>query len=39
MIAETEKKMLKAARDMEFMDAARLRDELFLLKKQLEEMN
>jgi excinuclease ABC subunit B len=38
MIAETEKKMLKAARDMEFMEAARLRDELFALKKQWEEM-
>ena len=38
MIAETEKKMLKAARDMEFMEAASLRDELFALKKQWEEM-
>jgi excinuclease UvrABC helicase subunit UvrB len=29
--------MLKAAKEMEFMEAARLRDELFALKKQLEE--
>jgi excinuclease ABC subunit B len=37
MITETERKMLKAAKEMEFMEAARLRDELFALKKQLEE--
>lgn len=38
LIAETEKQMMKAARDMEFMEAARLRDELFALKKMLEEV-
>jgi excinuclease ABC subunit B len=36
LIAETEKQMMKAARDMEFMEAARLRDEVFGLKKKLE---
>jgi excinuclease ABC subunit B len=38
LIAETDKQMMKAARDMEFMEAARLRDELFALKKMLEEV-
>lgn len=38
LIAETEKQMMKAARDMEFMEAARLRDEVFGLKKKLEEV-
>jgi excinuclease ABC subunit B len=32
------KKMQKAARDMDFMEAARLRDEMFALEKQLTEM-
>ena len=30
--------MEKAAKDMDFMEAARLRDEMFLLQKKLEEM-
>jgi excinuclease ABC subunit B len=34
LIAETEKQMLRAAKEMEFMEAARLRDELFMLKQQ-----
>ena len=36
-IGQTRKKMEQAARDMEFMEAARLRDELFALQKLLEE--
>jgi excinuclease ABC subunit B len=36
-ISETKKKMLAAAKDMDFLEAARLRDEMFLLQKQLEE--
>jgi excinuclease ABC subunit B len=36
-IEQTKKKMEKAARDMEFMEAARLRDEMFGLQKLLEE--
>lgn len=36
-IEQTRKKMEKAARDMEFMEAARLRDEMFGLQKLLEE--
>jgi excinuclease ABC subunit B len=35
-ITETEKRMNKAAKDLDFMDAAKLRDELFALQKQLE---
>ncbi len=35
-IEETQKRMMRAAREMEFMEAARLRDELFALQKQLE---
>ena len=35
-IAKTEKDMLRAAKNMEFMDAARYRDELEVLKKRLE---
>lgn len=35
-IEETQKKMLKAAKDMDFMEAARLRDEMFMLQKELE---
>ncbi len=37
-IAQTKKQMEKAARDLDFMEAARLRDEMFRLKKELEEM-
>ncbi len=37
-ITKTKKQMEKAARDMDFMEAARLRDEMFALQKQLEEM-
>jgi excinuclease ABC subunit B len=36
-IEQTKKKMEKDARDMEFMEAARLRDEMFGLQKLLEE--
>jgi excinuclease ABC subunit B len=35
-IEETQKRMLKAAKDMDFMEAARLRDEMFMLQKELE---
>jgi len=37
-IASTKKEMEKAARDMDFMEAARLRDEMFALQKKLEGM-
>lgn len=37
-IAKVKKEMEKAARDLDFMEAARLRDEMFSLKKRLEEM-
>ena len=37
-IARTEKEMLRAAREMEYMEAARLRDELEELKKRLKEL-
>jgi len=37
-IAKIRKEMEKAARDLDFMEAARLRDEMFSLKKRLEEM-
>ena len=37
-IAKTKKEMEKAARDMDFMEAARLRDEMFSLQKKLEGM-
>jgi excinuclease ABC subunit B len=30
--------MQKAAKDMDFMEAARLRDEMFALQKKLEEI-
>jgi excinuclease ABC subunit B len=36
-LVQTRKKMEQAARDMEFMEAARLRDELFALQKMKEE--
>jgi excinuclease ABC subunit B len=35
-IEETQKRMFKAAKDMDFMEAARLRDEMFALKEQLQ---
>lgn len=37
-IARIKKQMEKAARDLDFMEAARLRDEMFMLQKKLEEM-
>lgn len=37
-ISKTKKEMEKAARDMDFMEAARLRDEMFALQKKLEKM-
>ena len=37
-ISKTKKDMEKAARDMDFMEAARLRDEMFRMQKELEEM-
>ncbi len=38
LISSTKKKMEKAARDMDFMEAARLRDEMFSLEKRLQEL-
>jgi excinuclease ABC subunit B len=35
-VDETQKRMQKAAKDLDFIEAARLRDELFALQKQLE---
>jgi excinuclease ABC subunit B len=37
-IGQTKKEMEKAARDMDFMEAARLRDEMFAMQKRLEGM-
>ena len=37
-IARIKKEMEKAAKDLDFMEAARLRDEMFKMKKKLEEM-
>jgi excinuclease ABC subunit B len=37
-VAETQKRMMKAAKETDFMEAARLRDELFALQQQLESM-
>ncbi|MGE9310761.1 excinuclease ABC subunit UvrB [Niabella sp. CJ426] len=37
-IAKTKKDMEKAARDLDFMEAAKLRDEMFRLQKELEAM-
>jgi excinuclease ABC subunit B len=37
-INATKKEMERAARDLDFMEAARLRDEMFTLQKQLKEM-
>ena len=36
MIADTEEKMKKAAKDLDFITAAQLRDEVFALKKKLQ---
>lgn len=38
MIEETEQKMKKAAKDLDFITAAQYRDELFALKKRLKEV-
>ena len=38
LIARTKKEMEKAARDLDFMEAARLRDEMFSLQKRLQGM-
>jgi excinuclease ABC subunit B len=37
-VQETQKRMAKASKEMDFMEAARLRDELFGLQKKLEEL-
>ena len=37
MIAETEKKMQKAAKELDFMSAAQFRDEMLAMKKQLKD--
>ncbi len=37
-ISQTKKTMEKAARDLDFMEAARLRDEMFRMQKELESM-
>jgi len=37
-IAKVKKEMEKAARDLDFMEATRLRDEMFAMQKKLEEM-
>ncbi len=37
-LSKIKKEMEKAARDLDFMEAARLRDEMYLLQKQLSEM-
>lgn len=37
-ISRIKKEMEKAARDLDFMEAARLRDEMYLLQKKLQEM-
>ena len=39
MIVRTEKDMMRAAKEMEFMEAARLRDELESLRDRLKELN
>jgi excinuclease ABC subunit B len=38
MIVRTEKDMMRAAKEMEFMEAARLRDELDMLRNRLKEL-
>ncbi|MEM7550604.1 MAG: excinuclease ABC subunit UvrB [Bacteroidota bacterium] len=37
LVNETKRKMEKAAKDLDFMEAARLRDEMFEIQKKLEE--
>ncbi|WP_018630515.1 excinuclease ABC subunit UvrB [Niabella aurantiaca] len=37
-VAKIKKEMEKAAKDLDFMEAARLRDEMFKMQKELEEM-
>jgi excinuclease ABC subunit B len=37
-ISRIKKEMEKAARDLDFMEAARLRDNMFILQKKLTEM-
>ena len=37
-IAKTKKQMQQAARDLDFMEAARLRDEMFKMQQELETM-
>jgi excinuclease ABC subunit B len=37
-ISQIKRRMEKAAKDMDFMEAARLRDEMFRMQKELEEM-
>ena len=37
-ISKTKKEMEKAARDLDFIEAARLRDEMFRLQKEFENM-
>jgi excinuclease ABC subunit B len=37
-ISKIKKEMEKAARDLDFMEAARLRDEMYLLQKQLDQL-
>ena len=37
-IAKTKKEMEKAARDLDFMEAAKLRDDMFAMQKKLEGM-
>ena len=37
-ISKIKKEMEKAARNLDFMEAARLRDEMFILQKKLEEL-
>lgn len=37
-ITATKKEMERAAKDLDFMEAARLRDEMFVMQKKLEEM-
>ena len=37
-VTNIKRQMEKAARDLDFMEAARLRDEMFRMQKELEEM-
>jgi excinuclease ABC subunit B len=38
-IDETQMRMMKAAREMQFMEAAQLRDEVYALQEKLKELN